>query len=157
MRTPLSRLLAPVALGTALVLGACHPARPRTLEVQDAWARLAPMPGRPAAAYLTIRGGGKADRLVAITSPKVERIEMHSGGMEHGMATMHPIAGLDVPAGSEARFAPGGDHAMLFGVDPAIRPGDRLPLTLRFASGATLGTEARTIAAGDPAPATAEK
>lgn len=157
MRDRLSRLLAPLAMGAVLGLAACHPAKPKALGVEDAWVRLAAVPGRPAAGYVTIKGGATADRLVSVTSAKAARVELHAGGMEHGMATMHPISGLDVPAGDEAKLAPGGDHAMLFGIDPAIRPGDALPLTLRFASGTKLTTAAKTIAAGDPAPGEQEK
>lgn len=155
MSARLSRLLAPLAMGAALGLAACHPAAPDTRQapgVEDAWVRLAPLPDRPAAAYLVIRGGAAPDRLVAISSPKAGRVELHASGIHAGMATMHAIDGVAVPPGGKAALAPGGDHAMLFGVDPAVRPGDPLPLSLRFASGATLTAEARTIAAGDPAP-----
>jgi copper(I)-binding protein len=143
------RLLAPLAI---VMLAGCQPTATAELAVQDAWVRLAAVPGRPGAAYFTLRGGDTADRLIAVESPKVATIELHQGGMEAGMMTMKPLSGADVPAGAETAFAPGGNHAMLFGVDPSIRPGSALPLAFRFRSGKTLAAEAKVLAAGDAAP-----
>ncbi|MGC6751702.1 copper chaperone PCu(A)C [Escherichia coli] len=36
------------------------------------------------------------------------------------------------------KFAPGGKHVMLFGVVPNVHAGEKVPLTLRFASGHTV-------------------
>ena len=131
-------------------------ARPGTLAVADAWVRLAPVAGRPAAGYFTVRGGGAPERLVSISSARVATIELHESGMNDGMMTMRRIDGVDVPAGGEAAFAPGGNHAMLFGVDPGVKPGDLLLLDLTFASGEKLAVEAKTFATGD-APVAAPK
>ena len=125
---------------------------PATLAIDGAWVRLAAVPGRPGAAYFTVRGGGAPDRLVAVTSDKVETIELHQGGTEGGMMTMKPMAGVDIPAGGAVAFAPGGNHAMLFGVDPSVRPQAMLPLSFRFQSGKTLAAQAKVMAAGDAAP-----
>lgn len=123
-------------------------AAPAALAVNDARITLSPVPGRPAAAYLTLAGGPAADRLTAIASPRVATVELHEGGMKNGMMTMARVDTIDVPADGETKLAPGGYHAMLFGVDPAVKPGSSLPLTLRFASGAVLETNAAVRAAG---------
>lgn len=119
-----------------------------TLSVAEAWVRLSPVPGRPAAGYFSLTGGATADRLTRIDSDKVATIELHEGGMKNGMMTMKRIADVAVPAGGSVTFAPGGNHAMLFGVDPSVVPGATLPLRLTFASGATLTADARVVAAG---------
>lgn len=117
-------------------------------EVRQAWARLPVLADRPGAAYFTLVGGKEADRLIAISSPRVERIELHEGGSHGGMATMRPIDSVAVGVGEQVAFAPGGRHAMLFGIDPALQAGQRLPLTFRFASGLEVGAEAELRAAG---------
>lgn len=141
--------LAPLAL---MALAACQPARPDAPAVKDAWVRLSPVAGRPAAAYFTVEGGTQADRLVAVESPRVGRIELHEGGMANGMMTMRPIDGADVPAGGTVAFAPSGNHAMLFDVAADVKPGGTLPLTFRFRSGKAVNVDAATRAAGDAAP-----
>ena len=142
------RLLAASAL---LLLVACHHASEP--EVTKAWVRLAAVQGQPAAAYFTLRGGGNGDRLVKIESALAERTEMHASmtGMR-GMATMTPLAGLDVAAGATVRFAPGGYHAMLYGLDKVVTPGTAVPLRFGFASGKTAEAEAKTVPAGGEAP-----
>ena len=46
-------------------------------------------------------------------------------------------------------LAPGGNHLMLFDPSPSLKPGVKVPVTLSFASGAslTLSAEARAPAA----------
>ena len=140
-----------------LAAAACHPAAPKAVAVKYAWARLSPVPGRPAALYFTLTGAAAPDRLVGIESAVVQRIELHesmgtaSGDMA-GTMTMKPISGVDVPVGGSALFQPGGKHAMLFGVDPAIKPGTAIPVRFRFSSGALVEAEAKTVGAGDSAP-----
>lgn len=144
--------LSALALLAAAALAGCAREAPSQLEVRDAWLRLSPVPGRPAAAYFVVAGGTAADRLTAIESAKVANIELHEGGAASGMMTMRKIDGIAIPARGRIAFAPGGNHAMLFGIDPSITPGVTLPLSFRFASGRVIETGAKAIAAGDPAP-----
>lgn len=148
MRLP----LAAAAICAALSVGGCTAKPAAELRAEEPWVRLAAVAGRPAAAYFVLHGGATADRVTGIESPSAARAELHSGGMMEGMATMRPMDGVDLPAGGRVAFAPGGDHVMLFGVDPAIKAGATMPLRLRFRSGAALDAVARVIAAGDPAP-----
>lgn len=141
-------------LALPLALAACQQAAEP--GVADSWVRLAAVPGRPAGGYLTIRGGPTDATLVGISSPAARRIELHEsmaagGGAMQGM-TMRPIGQVAVPAGGTVRFAPGGKHLMIFDVDPGVKPGTTIRLTLTFADGKTLTGDARTIAAGDAAP-----
>lgn len=110
---------------------------------------LNPVPGRPAAGYVSITGGARPDRLVGVSAPGA-RIEMHSMTMAGGIMKMAKLASLDVPAGGKAVFAPGGNHLMIFGLTgtPAS-----LPITLAFASGAKVTATAivKTIGAEDHA------
>lgn len=146
MHRPLLALLALASLTS------CEKPTPRELAIGDAWVRLAAVPGNPAAAYFTVHGGATADRLTAVSSNKIATVEMHKMGMEGGMMTMEPLAEAEVPTNGDLTFASGGNHAMLFGVDPSVKPGGKLQLAFRFKSGKTLTAEAKVLAAGDPAP-----
>lgn len=140
------------ALAALFAVAGCQKPPPQSVEVRDAWVRLPAVPGRPAAAYFTLAGGPTAERLIAVKSPRVGRVELHEGGMHDGMMTMRPLDGADVAAGGEAKFEPGGNHAMLFRVDPSVQPGRDLPLAFRFASGKAIQVDAKVLAAGDPSP-----
>ena len=144
--------LVPLAAAASL-LGACQSERqPAPLAVDEAWVRLAPVAGQPAAAYFTIRGGGRESRLVSVTSPEAQRVELHESRMEGGMSRMRPLAEVPVPAGGELAFAPGGRHAMLFGLSSEVQPFGQLPLHLRFGTGEALRVQAFVLGAGAPAP-----
>ncbi|MFK3888182.1 copper chaperone PCu(A)C [Sphingomonas sp. NPDC079357] len=119
----------------------------------DAYVRLAAVPGRPAAGYFGLRGGAKDTTLVGVEAPGASRAEMHGSRMTaNGMVTMESLAKVPVPAKTEVAFAPGGRHVMLFDLPQSVRAGSLMPLTLRFADGAAAKLEAKVIAAGDVAP-----
>lgn len=143
--------LVPIAL---LALAGCHAGAPK-LRADHGWVRLAAVPGRPAAAYLTLHGGPEPVRLVAIESPSVGSSELHRSmktGPGGSMVGMQRLDGLDVSAGGELSFAPGGNHVMLFGVGPQVKPGQTMRLSIRFAKGQPLTIDAKVVGAGDPAP-----
>lgn len=115
------------------------------LSASDAVVRLATVPGRPAAGYMTLRGGPAT--LVAVASPLAERVEMHSTTMAGGMMKMESLAAALVRADRPFIFKPGGAHLMIFGLQ-ATKPGAVVPLVLRFDDGRTLKVEARAVAPG---------
>jgi copper(I)-binding protein len=132
-----------------LALAGCHPGGDGKPSVKHAWVRLAAVPDRPAAAYFTLEGGHDDDRLVRIDSAVVDKIELHRGTTEGGVMRMRPMKDVALPAGATVEFAPGGDHAMLFGVDPRIVPGTAIPMLFTFGSGASVEVEAKTVPPGD--------
>ena len=138
-----------LALSFALLtLAACHSQGPEKPVVKDAWVRLAAVPGRPAAGYFTLKGSDQDDRLLSIDSAAVDKIELHQVRTSGGVMTMRQMADLPLPAGATVEFAPGGNHAMMFGVDGRITPGTGIPMLFTFKSGAKVEVEAKTIAAG---------
>lgn len=145
-RTPVMLVAA-----TAALAGCTQPGQ---LAVTDAWVRLAAVPGRPAAGYFTIRGGPTDATLLSAATDAAVRTELHESmaAMNGGM-TMDAIRSVAVPAGQQVRFAPGGKHAMLFDVNPAIKPGATITLTFTFADATRIEQKAQVLAAGDPAPA----
>lgn len=134
----------------ALLLAGCS--RTPELTMDDAWVRLPAVAGRPAVAYFTIHGGPAPATLISAYSDVSTRSEMHQSMTAGGMASMRALNRIAVPAASDTRFQPGGRHLMLFGVNPVVKPGRYVTLTLTFADGRRLVHGARVIGAGDPPP-----
>jgi len=139
----LAALLAAAPGAAAPASGAAAPA------VEGAWVRLPAIAGRPAAGYFTIKGGPQPDALIAAASAKAQRIEMHSTSMAGGVMRMRAEQAMPIPANGTLSFAPGGNHLMLFGLAAGLKPGDRLPITLSFQSGAKTNTSAELRAVAD--------
>lgn len=144
------RAAAVLAIAAAAVTG-CAPEK--QLYISDAWVRLAAVEGRPAAGYFTIHGGPEATTLVSVRTDMAIRTELHeSKAAPGGGMTMDAVDQVPVPALQQVRFAPGGKHAMLFGVNDAVKPGGTLTFTFTFADATRIQQDARVIAAGDPPP-----
>jgi copper(I)-binding protein len=135
---------AAAVLAVSVTLAACG--GPKQLTAEHGWVRLAAVKGRPAAGYFTVHGGPKPATLIAVSSDVAIRAEMHRSMSAGGMATMAPLDRVEVPAGTDVAFAPGGRHVMLFDVNPGIKPGRAMTLTLTFADGTRIPLNA------DPAP-----
>ena len=116
-------------------------ARAPQVTVEEAVVTLPAVPGRPGAAYFTLESEAPAS-LVAVASPRAARIELHEAGMR-------PAARFALRSGESLRFEPGGRHAMLFGLDPALRPGERLALTFTFEGAPPATAEAEVRGPGD--------
>lgn len=96
----------------------------------DGWARAG---ATSSAAYLSIHNGQRsADRLLSVASPVARSVSVHNSRMEGGVMRMRAAGPLPVAAGGRIAMKPGGLHVMLMGLKAPLRPGSRLPLTLRF-------------------------
>jgi len=124
--------LAPLSI--VLLLSACSAAaeEPR-VKVSEAVVTVPAVPGGMGAAYFTLETNRENSRLVAVTSPSVRSIELHETSQEGGRSRMAPLPPEGATFGPSAplRFAPGGKHAMLMGVDPSVRAGGKITLTFR--------------------------
>jgi periplasmic copper chaperone A len=134
-------------VAAAATLPACGQ-RPDPLRVDQAWVRLPAVPGRPAAAYFTIRGGPAPATLISLHADAAIETQLHES-MVNGM---RPIAQVQVPANGAVAFQPGGRHAMLFDLNRGIVPGRTVTLTFTFADGTRLIRRAPAVAANAPAP-----
>ena len=139
----------PLAL---LLLAGCEgaPSGPR-VSIEDAVLVLPAVPGRPGAAYFTLRTNAERTRLTGVTSPRIGRIELHETVSEDGVSRMVALRDPAFSTGEPLSFAPGGRHAMAFDVDPALRPGDRVALTFSFDPAPAVTVEAEVRAPGDRA------
>jgi copper(I)-binding protein len=143
-------LAAAAALAATCVQAA--PTRSGGLEIAQPWSRPA-VAGTNAVGYMVVANRGRAaDALVGAESPLARRVEMHRSGMAGGIMSMQKQARVAVPAGGSVTFGPGAYHLMLIGIARTLKPGDQVPVTLTFASGARLNA---TLAVGAGPPATA--
>lgn len=121
------------SLAASLLLTGCQDKAPSApVTVTESWIRLPAAPGRPGSAYFTVRSDGRPITLASVASPQIDRIELHESRVENGMMRMRPLAHIAVPEDQALVFEPGGKHAMLFGIDPSLKPGDRIKLHLKF-------------------------
>jgi periplasmic copper chaperone A len=109
-----------------------------TIRVIDAWIRWLPA-GVPAGAYATLSNmGEKPVFLTAASSPYYAEISMHRSREQAGSITIAPVERIIIGAHSSLNFAAAGYHLMMMQPTRSIEPGDRVPVTLRFAGGFTL-------------------
>ncbi len=109
--------------------------------VADAWLRYIPG-GTPAAGYFTLSNqSDKSLSLVGAECADFGMVMMHRTLERGGIFTMRPVHEVTVAPGKTFSFAPGGYHLMLMRPKHPLRPGGRLPITLRFADGSSLPVE----------------
>jgi periplasmic copper chaperone A len=103
------------------------------LVIEAPWARASIGVRRPGAAFVTIRNRGSLpDTLTAIETIQAERAEVHRTRVSNGIATMSPAGRVEIPAGDQVIFAPGGLHIMLMGLSSPLTRGSTFPMTLVF-------------------------
>lgn len=119
------------------------------VQVEKPWAR-ATVPGAAVGGgYLVIRNNGAAaDRLVGVTSPVSARVEMHEMAMEKDVMRMREVKGVAVPARGAVEFKPGGYHLMFMELKAPLKPGDKVPVTLRFERAGEVKADFAVEAAG---------
>ena len=113
-------------------LAACAvfaPAAHAEVTASNAWVR-ATVPGqKTAAAYLTLRSSADA-KLVGVSTPAAGKAELHTSMIMSGVAHMHGLDALKLPAGQAVELKPGADHVMLMEVPKPLRAGETVPLAL---------------------------
>lgn len=109
------------------------------LVVSGAYARESS--GEEAAVYMTITDFGAADRLLRATSDAAADVQIHENRVEGATASMHPLDGLDIPAGGSVELKPGGLHVMLLGLRGPLEPGDIVSITFEFRVSGKLALE----------------
>ena len=127
-------LLAVLAIAVAAVGTGVQAATSGSPKVSGVWARATTE--KMGAAYLTIKGTGSADKLVAAAAPTslVKTTELHKTLMDSGgMMSMKPVKSITVPATGAVSLKPGGYHVMLSNLKKPLVAGTTFPLALTFA------------------------
>jgi hypothetical protein len=140
-------LAAAASFGPALSVAHEYQAGP--LKIEHPWSRpTAPGVG-VGVGYMVIVNAGKADALVAASTPVAERVELHQTRMDGGMMKMRRVEKVEVPAGATVRLEPGGLHMMLIGLKQPLAEGAKLPVVLRFETAGEVKVELKVEVQAD--------
>ena len=134
----------------ALVTSSCKGTaeEPRVI-VEDAVVTLPAVPGRPGAAYFELRTNTSPTTLVSVTSPLVQRIELHQNKENGGMGKITSPEDLAFSGSGRLEFESGGKHAMLFGIARSVKAGDTIPLTFTVDPAPAVTVEAEVRGPGE--------
>jgi hypothetical protein len=111
------------------------------ISISGAWAASTPDGVANAAAYLDIaNNGGAPDRLIAASSTRAARVELHEvqrttitmGEREEIVLSMREIDAIDLPPGVTIALAPEGLHLMFIDIDAPFVAGETVPVDLVF-------------------------
>ena len=122
------------------------------VTITDGWVRASVIASRPVAAYLTLQSDTE-EQLIGVTTPIAGHVMIH--GVEtdaNGVSRMSSIKALNLPLGEPVVLAPGGMHLMLMALTDKLEEGTLLPLTLTFASGATMDITVPVLGPGASGP-----
>ena len=130
-------VLALIPLANAFALAGA-PAETPPIRVEDAWIRWLPA-GLPAGGYATLTNmGEKPLDLIAASSPAYAEVSIHRSVEQGGTISMEPVQRITIRAHATVDFAAKGYHLMLMQAKQPLKPGDRVPMTLRFSDGVEL-------------------
>ena len=122
------------------------------VHVEQAWIRWLPA-NLPAAGYATIvNDGDGVQRLTEVSSPDYASVMLHRSRLAQGDSTMEMVDHLDIPAHGSVKLAPGGYHLMLSHATHPLKPGDKVPMRLRFADGSVLQVDFSVLPANASGP-----
>lgn len=104
--------------------------------VGGAWFRS--LPGNvPAGGYFSLMNmSSRPMVLTGASSPACASLELHMTHNMGGMMHMMAVPSIEIGAGATFAFAPGGYHLMC--MNPRLKVGTSVPVTLKFAGGETL-------------------
>ncbi len=119
------------------------------ITVAEPWFRYL-LPQVPAGGYMTLRNGGDQPAvLTGAASPACGTMMLHRTESNGGTERMVMLETVTVPAGGTLAFAPGGYHLMC--MQPRMKPGLSVPVTLTFRDGREVTASFR-VYAGNEAP-----
>ncbi|MEY4754971.1 MAG: hypothetical protein RJA44_2646 [Pseudomonadota bacterium] len=81
--------------------------------------------------------GTQPDRLVSISTPVAESVEMHQAQLVNDVMQMRAQPALELPPGADLAISHNDRsyHLMLVGLKQPLKNGDRFPITLTFERG----------------------
>ena len=142
--TVLTTRLAGVALACAALVAHAQDYRLGDIGIAHPYSTPTPPGATTGAGYVDALSnrGATDDRLVAISSPAADRVEVHTMSMDGAVMRMRAVPELVIPARGQVGMTPGsGYHLMLFGIKQPLKVGDEIPLTLTFAKAGKVDVE----------------
>lgn len=117
------------------------------IEIREAWIRWLPA-NLPNAGYFTlINQGSTTVTLIGVHSPQYADASIHRSSQRNGMSEMSAVDSITIQPHTTLRLADGGYHLMLMQPKRALNPGERVAVTLSFASGAAITAQFEVRAA----------
>ncbi len=131
----LRNLAACLAWGTASIVAQAHGSTQGDLTIDHPYAVPSLTGVANGAAY--VRGidnkGNVPDRLVRVSTPVAERVEIHRMAMDGTVMRMREIAAIELPAKTVTPLRHDGQyHLMLMNLKQPLKEGDHFDLTLNF-------------------------
>ena len=147
VRSPLFALLALLLIASPAL---AHDYKLGALEIGDPWARATPPTAPTGGGYLSVKNTGTApDRLISISSPAAQTVQLHEMKMEGNVMRMRELDGpLEIKPGETVTLAPGGMHLMMMGLKAPLKQGEKVPLTLVFEKAGKIDVELAVVAMG---------
>jgi periplasmic copper chaperone A len=128
----LAAAAAAAAVAGGVVVVADRGAPPPLLTLGNA-SVMAASQGEASVVHLRVTNAGGADRVVGATAAVAEHTEFHQIDERSGVAMMHSVTSVPVPAGQAAQFSSDATHLMLVGLREDLVPGEQVTVWLRFA------------------------
>jgi copper(I)-binding protein len=143
-------ILAFALLLAGIGAASAHSYKLGTLEIGHPWARATPPTAPTGGGYLSVKNTGTTpDRLISVSSPAAETVQVHEMKMDGNVMRMREIGGgLEIPPGATVTLAPGGMHLMMMGLKAPLKQGERIPLTLVFEKAGKIDVELAVVAMG---------
>lgn len=101
-----------------------------TVKVDGPWVRATAPGQKVAGGFMTLTAD--ADMvLVGGASPVSKHVELHYMKMDNGVMEMREMKEIPLPKDKAVSLEPGGLHVMFIDLRAPIKPGQKVPLTLR--------------------------
>jgi periplasmic copper chaperone A len=105
------------------------------VQAKDAWIRWLPA-SLPAAGYVILHNtGDKPVVLMGAVTAAYGSTMLHETRNKDAVSEMVNADKITIPARGTMTFSPGGYHIMLMQEKKLVRPGDTVPITLKFEGG----------------------
>ena len=105
------------------------------ITVSSAWIRYLPA-GVPAGGFFTVHNRGKQSlALIGASSPDYAMVMIHKTIEDGGVSKMVPVDKINLPAGGNVSFHPGGYHLMFMHAKHDIKVGSKITVMLEFSGG----------------------
>ena len=120
------------------------------VSVSQAWVRAGPPSISVYAGYLMLNNrSNQTQTIVAVSSPRFAKVEIHRTQIENGIARMVKQSELVLAPNGILKLEPGGLHLMLIDPNGVLELNERIPVQLEFANGASMNSEL-TVRAAPP-------
>jgi copper(I)-binding protein len=104
-----------------------------TIAVADAWAAPTAKGAKVAAGFFTVANGATADdRLLAASSPRAGRVELHDVSKDGKTKKTSQVKDIAVPAGGSVALNDAGLRLMFIDISAPFVVGDTVPVKLTF-------------------------